>query len=71
MSVSLIYLRVKDRECQRLGLGQRCCTLDGQREGKLEVVGGQRLMRINDNIQTSIEYRSCLLFKRFYAAGLA
>ena len=27
-------------------------------------------MRINDNIQTSIEYRSCLLFKRFYATGL-
>ena len=28
-------------------------------------------MRIKDNIQTSIKYRSCLLFKRLYAAGLA
>ena len=28
-------------------------------------------MRINDNIQTGIGYRSCLLFKRFYTAGLA
>ena len=28
-------------------------------------------MRINDNIQTSIKYMSCLLFKRLYAAGLA
>ena len=28
-------------------------------------------MRINDNIQTGIEYRSSLLFKRFYAVGSA
>ena len=28
-------------------------------------------MRINNNIQTSIEYRGCLLFKRFYTAGSA
>ena len=28
-------------------------------------------MRINNNIWTGIEYRRCLLFKRFYAAGLA
>ena len=31
----------------------------------------RRLMWINDNIQTSIKYRSCLLFKRLYAAGSA
>ena len=38
-SVSLIYLRVKDGECQRWSeLGQRCCTRDGQRETKLEVI---------------------------------
>ena len=28
-------------------------------------------MRINNNIQTSIKYRSCLQFKRLYAAGSA
>ena len=29
------------------------------------------LMRINDNIQTSVKYMNCLLFKRLYAVGLA
>ena len=28
-------------------------------------------MSINDNIQTSVKYMSCLLLKRLYAAGLA
>ena len=28
-------------------------------------------MSINNNIQTSIKYMNCLLFKRLYAAGLA
>ena len=37
--MSLIYLRVEDRECQRWSeLGQRCHTRDGQRETKSEVV---------------------------------
>ena len=37
--LSLIYLRVKDRECQRWSeLGQRCRTRDGQRETKPEVI---------------------------------
>ena len=28
-------------------------------------------MRINNNIHTSIKYRSCLQFKRLYTAGSA
>ena len=39
MSVSLIYLRVEDGECQGwLEFGWRCHTRDGLRETKLEVV---------------------------------
>ena len=29
------------------------------------------LMRINDNIRTSVKYINCLLFKRLYAVGLS
>ena len=32
---------------------------------------GEKLVRINDNIQTGVKYMKGLLFKRLYAAGLA
>ena len=68
MSVSLIYLRqgVKDGECQRWSESVRGVILKSDEERL-----SQGHSEDEGNIRTGIKYRSCLLFKRLYAAGSA
>ena len=58
-----------------LELGQRCCTRDGWGGTKSEEIVRTKTSEDSwsskHNIWTSVEYRRCLLFKRFYTAGLA
>ena len=54
-------------EVVRVGLEVVILEMDEERL-RLEVEWGWRLIWINDNIRTSVKYRSCLLFKRLYAA---
>ena len=64
--------RVESRRYQRWSeLGWRYHTRVRRKETKVRSKWGQKLVRINNNIWTSIKYMKGLLFKRLYAAGLA
>ena len=51
-------------------MGWRCHTGTGEERLSWRLQWGWKLMRINNNIWTGVEYRRCLLSKRFYAAWL-